>query len=150
MARRQLIELLENLGPLAEKSNVIIVIEPLNHEESNIINLASEGLSLVHEVNHPCIQLLLDFYHLMKEGEDPDVILRAGSAIRHLHFAKVQGRVFPRHYEDEFVPFFRNLHKIGYSERCSIEALSKDFLTEAPQALRVLREASERSWEWSK
>jgi sugar phosphate isomerase/epimerase len=149
-AWRQLIEFLQSIGPLAEEANITIAIEPLNHEESNIVNSVSEGLRLVEQVNHPRIQLLVDFYHLRKEKEDPAIILQAGSAIRHLHFAKVAGRVFPRDCEDEFISFFRNLQKIGYSGRCSIEAYSENLLTEAPQALRVLREASERSLEWSK
>ena len=137
-AWRQLIELLQSVGQLAEKANIIIVIEPLNQEESNIVNLISEGLRLVNQVNHPCVQLLIDFYHFMKESEDPAIILQAGPVVRHLHFANAQGRIFPQRFEDEFVPFFNNLQKIGYSERCSIEAYSNDFMADAPRALRVL------------
>ena len=64
--------------------------------ESNLVNTAAEGLRLAREVNHPNIQLLVDYYHLALEKENPEIILEAGPAVRHLHFAKVTGRAEAR------------------------------------------------------
>ncbi len=139
-AWKQLVELLGNLGPTAEQHGITIAIEPLNKQESNIINLASEGLRLVREVRHPNIQLLVDFYHLTIEQEDPDILIQADSAVRHVHFAKVEGRVFPMEPEDAFVRFFSFLKDIHYDGRCSVEGNTCDFQTDARRALRLLRD----------
>ena len=146
-AWKQLVELLWNLGTLAEQYGITVAIEPLNQKESNIINLASEGLRLAREVNHPSIRLLVDFYHLMTQRESPGIILEADSAICHLHFAKPEGRSFPTEPEDQFLRFFYNLREIRYSGRCSVEAYTHDFESDARHALQVLRELTSGSTE---
>jgi sugar phosphate isomerase/epimerase len=135
----QLAEFLVRLGPLAEKCGMAIAVEPINASESNIINLACEGLRIVKEVNHPNIQLLIDFYHLTAEKEDPEIVLKAGSLIRHVHFAEPEGRIFPKVEKESYVHFFSHLRRIHYSGRCSIEAYSGDFKTDARRALRLLK-----------
>lgn len=139
-AWQQIVALLRQLGPVAAGHDLVIVIEPLNRLESNIVNLAAEGLRLVAEVNHPNVQLLIDFYHLMMEREDPDIIVRAGPAIRHLHFAEGDARRFPSAIGNAASRFFDLMRHIGYAGRCSIEALTEDFPSDAAQALHVLRQ----------
>jgi D-psicose/D-tagatose/L-ribulose 3-epimerase len=143
-AWRQLVDLLGKLGPMAEPYGVTIVIEHLNKLESNILNLASEGLRLAREVDHPNIQLLLDFYHLMMEKEAPEIILQAGSFIRHVHLAKLEGRLFPIEPEDGLRRLFTYLERIRYSGRCSIEAYTSEFEADARRSLRILRELTDQ------
>jgi D-psicose/D-tagatose/L-ribulose 3-epimerase len=147
-AWQQLVEVLGNLGPMAKPHGITITIEPLNKLESNIINLAREGLRLAQEVDHPNIQLLLDFYHLMMERETPEIILQAGSFIRHVHLAKPEGRLFPTEPEDELCRFFSYLERIRYSRRCSIEAYTSGFEADARRSLRILKEMTERPPAW--
>ena len=142
-AWKQIVELLGSLGPLAEARGITIAIEPLNRRESNIVNLASEGLRLVRAVNHPQVQILVDYYHLMLEGENPAIVAEAGAALRHLHLARVEGRTFPITADDDCIRFFQFVRQIGYGGRCSIEAYTRDFAADAPQALRVLREVTQ-------
>jgi D-psicose/D-tagatose/L-ribulose 3-epimerase len=124
----------------AKAHDITIVIEPLRRQETNIINTAAEGLELVAAVNDPNFELLIDFYHLASEKEDPAIIVRAGNHIRHLHFANPQGRVFPLEWgEFDYAPFFANLRKIGYAGRISVEASSKDVTSEGPRAIALLR-----------
>ncbi len=135
----QIVELLQRLGPMAAERACIIAIEPINRQESNIVNLAAAGLRLACEVDHPNIQLLVDFYHLRMESEDPDIILEAGPAVRHIHFAQVEQRAFPGRWEPAYAEFFGNLRRIQYAGRCSIEAYTHDFPADARRALKVLR-----------
>lgn len=144
VAWQQIVALLRQLGPVAAGHGLVIVIEPINRQESNIVNFAAEGLRLAAEVDHPNVQLLIDFYHLMTEREDADIILRAGSAIRHLHFAEADGRRFPIAIGSAASEFFDRMRHIGYAGRCSIEAVTEDFLADAGQALHVLRQ--ETNW----
>lgn len=138
-AWKQLVTLLQALGPLAEPHKITIAIEHLNRQESNIVNLAAEGLLLAHEVNHPNVQLLIDYYHLMMEREESSVILEAGAAVRHVHFARAVGRSFPTEAAPDFGRFFERLRQARYHGRCSVEAYTRDFAADAPRAIQLLR-----------
>jgi sugar phosphate isomerase/epimerase len=136
------VDFCRRLAPLARSRGITIAIEPLRHQETNIINTAREGLALVKAVDQPEIQLLVDYYHLAEEGESADILLEAGKAIVHTHIANPKGRVYPLDpAESNYAPFFENLCKIGYSGRLSIEASTPDFDAQAPQSLAMLRKA---------
>jgi sugar phosphate isomerase/epimerase len=138
----QLVEFGKRIAPEARARGITIVIEPLRSQESNIINSAAEGLELVKAINDPNFELLIDFYHLASEKEDPAIVLRASDHLRHLHMANPQGRVFPLKWDEyDYVAFFANLRKIGYAGRMSVEASSKNFAAEAPQTIALLRRA---------
>ncbi len=141
-AFKQLVDFGKRIAPEARANGITVVIEPLRRQETNIINTAAEGLALVKAVNDPNFQLLVDFYHLASEKEDPKIILEARDHIRHLHMANPQGRVFPLKWEEfDYAPFFANLRQIGYAGGISIEASSKDIPAEGPQAITLLRRA---------
>jgi D-psicose/D-tagatose/L-ribulose 3-epimerase len=144
-AFKQLVEFGRRIAMEAGSHGITIAVEPLRRQETNIINSAAEGLELVKAVNHPSFQLMIDFYHLASEREDPAVVLRAREHLRHLHVANPQGRVFPLVWDEyEYAPFFENLRQIGYDKRISVEATAKDFQTEAPRAIALLRLAFDR------
>jgi D-psicose/D-tagatose/L-ribulose 3-epimerase len=144
-AFKQLVEFGRRIAAEARTHNITIAVEPLRRQETNIINSAAEGLELVNAVDHPNFQLMIDFYHLASEREDPAIVLRAREHIRHLHMANPQGRVFPLAWDEyDYAPFFANLRKIGYDKRISIEASAKDFPIEAPRAISLLRRAFDR------
>jgi len=144
-AFKQLVEFGRRIAPEAQRQRITIAIEPLRRQETNIINSAAEGLDLVNAIDHPNFQLMIDFYHLASEREDPAIVLKAREHIRHLHMANPQGRVFPLAWDEyDYAPFFANLRQIGYDKRISVEASTKDFPLEAPRAIALLRQAFER------
>jgi D-psicose/D-tagatose/L-ribulose 3-epimerase len=141
-AFKQLVEFGRRIAPEARRHGITVAVEPLRQQETNIINSASEGLALVEAVADPNFQLMIDFYHLASEREDPDIVLRAGSHIVHLHVANPEGRVFPLAWDEyDYAPFFANLRRIGYDRRISVEATAKDFRVDAPRAISLLRRA---------
>jgi sugar phosphate isomerase/epimerase len=141
-AFQQLVEFGRRIAPEARAHGITIAIEPLRHEETNIINSAAEGLDLVNAIGDANFQLMIDFYHLSSEKEDPAIIGRAGAHIRHLHMANPAGRVFPRRWEEyDYAPFFAALKQIGYGQRISVEASTKDLPADAPVAIALLRQA---------
>jgi len=144
-ARRQFLHLLRELAPIAEGHGITVAIEPISRPEANFVTLTREGLAFVREVAHPRIRLLVDYYHMATEGEDPIVMAEAGDAIRHAHFARPGDRFFPVEWEDRFAPFFQQLGKVGYSERLSVEAFTRDLRADGPRALEVLRNAVSKS-----
>ncbi len=141
-AFQQLVAFGKRIAPEARANGITVVIEPLRRQETNIINTTAEGFELVKAVGDPNFELLIDFYHLASEKEDPAIILQVREHIRHLHMANPQGRVFPLEWEEfDYAPFFANLRKIGYTGRISVEASSPDIPTQGPRAIALLRRA---------
>ncbi len=138
----QLVEFGKRIAPEARARGITMAIEPLRQQECNIINTAGEGLRLVKAIDDPNFQLMIDFYHLASEREDPSIVIEARDHLRHLHMANPQGRVFPQQWtEFDYAPFFANLRRVGYSARISIEASAKSVADEAPRAIALLRQA---------
>ena len=141
-AFQQLVAFGKRIAPEARANGITVVIEPLRRQETNIINTTAEGFELVKAVGDPNFELLIDFYHLASEKEDPAIILQVREHIRHLHMANPQGRVFPLEWDEfDYAPFFANLRKIGYAGRISVEASSPDIPTQGPRAIALLRRA---------
>jgi sugar phosphate isomerase/epimerase len=139
-AFRQFVDFCQRIGPEARLRHLIIAVEPLRPQESNLINSTADGLDLIAAVNDPNIQLNLDYYHFEMNKENPAIILKAAEHIRHIHFANPTGRVFPLHAgEYDYRAFFESLRQIKYQGELSLEAGTKDFAAEAPQSVRFIR-----------
>jgi D-psicose/D-tagatose/L-ribulose 3-epimerase len=144
-AFKQLVDFGKRAAREARANGITIAVEPLRKQESNIINSAAEGLDLVNAINDPNFQLMIDFYHLASEQEDPAIVLRAKDHIRHLHVANPTGRVFPQKWEEfDYAPFFANLRAIGYDKRISVEASTTDLAAQSPAAIALLHKAFEK------
>ena len=144
-AWNQLREFLTTLGPLAEQHRVTIAIEHLNRGESNILNTVAETWRMAREVAHPRVRLLVDAYHLLQENEDPEIIATVAPQIAHVHLAQDAARLFPGGRDDALAAFFTQLRASSYVQRCSIEAYTRDFKTDAARALRTCRELASGS-----
>src|SRR5256885_7450926 len=113
---------------LAQPNRVTWTVEQLKSHETNIITAAAEGLKWVKAVDHPNFQLMVDFYHLASEKEDPRILVEARDHIRHFHIANPNKRVFPMSASEyDYAGFFQNLKKMGYHGRISVEAGTKNF-----------------------
>ncbi|MDX9867872.1 MAG: sugar phosphate isomerase/epimerase family protein [Kiritimatiellia bacterium] len=119
--KAQFIAFCRKLGDRIRDRNVTIVLEPLNKNESNILNSVTEGIAYVDEINRPRIRLLADFYHMMKEKEGPDAIRKAGDRIRHCHIAELEGRKAPGTRDEDLSGYFMALRDIGYTGGVSCE-----------------------------
>jgi len=138
-AKEQLISISKKMAPIAEKYDVVIVLEPLNKGECNFINSLSEGAEIVEKVNHKNFMLLADIYHMLKENESPDYIVKYGDIIRHTHIAENEGRKSPGVHNEDFTPYFKALKKIKYKGMMSLECSWESMPEQAAQALQTLR-----------
>lgn len=57
------VENLRLLGKIADDCGVILGVEPLNRFETDMVNTAEQALSLVREIDHPCVRVSLDTFH---------------------------------------------------------------------------------------
>jgi len=136
----QLIFLSKFLDSIAKKHNIIVLVEALRRVECNIVNTIGEGFKLVKEVKGNNFSLVADYYHMSIERENPEILIKVAEHIKHVHFARVEGRVFPKNiYEDSYLPFINVLKLINYCGRVSIEAYSSDFYNDAVKSLQFLK-----------
>jgi len=141
-ARQQIAEFLGMAGDIARRYDIVIAIEPLRHQESNILNSGAESLEMVRAVKHPNVRMIIDYYHLREENENPRIVETAKNEIVHLHFANPAGRVWPRDpgEDRDYESFFRYLQNAGYKGRLSIEGKGS-FEADAAQSLAFLKQA---------
>jgi len=145
-AFEQLVGHLKRWGPIAAAHNVVIVVEPLQKAECNIINTVAEGAELARRANHPNVRLLADFYHMLCDGDPPDAIREHGDLLRHVHVAEREQRTAPGMAGDDFRPFLRALKAVGYDETMSLECgFGDDVPSGAAAGLAELR----RQWQES-
>jgi len=139
-AREQFVEFCRKIGAVAQDNGVVVVLEPLNKGECNFITRVDEGADIVDAVGHPGFQLHADIYHMMKDNEGPESIVKAGKRLRHVHVA-TKNRKAPGFEETDFRPYFKALRTIGYTGGISCECgWGKNLETELPQAVKVLRQ----------
>lgn len=138
-AFEQYVDLLRQFGPLAEENGVTIVVEPLNRGECNLVNTILEGAEAVRRANQPSVKLLVDIFHMLRNGESPDDILKVGPLIHHAHVAENKDRAAPGTNGDNFRPFFRALHRVGYNKRMALEPIWTDLPRQVGPALAELR-----------
>jgi sugar phosphate isomerase/epimerase len=139
-AREQFIELCRRMGPLARRQGITVVLEPLNSGECNFLNSVAEGGEMVKEINHPNIRLLADIFHMLREKEGPESILRYGKYIKHTHIAENRDRSAPGVNGEDFTPYIKALFDINYKGMLSVECSWKDINKEAGPALVYLRQ----------
>lgn len=122
----QLIEILKIIDYYAIENNLIVVIEPLNHLESNLIINLTEGKELLHTADFKNIKLLVDYYHFMLEKDNYEVLKDSMPNLFHAHFAQPEGRVFPTELKADYKVFLETLYENHYQGRLSVEAFSNN------------------------
>jgi len=122
-AQQQIAEFLHLAGDVARQHDIVVAIEPLRHQESNILNTGAEALKMVRTVKHPNVRMIIDYYHMREENEDPAILETARHEIVHMHFANPHGRLWPHDLaeDDHYTTFFQLLKKTGYTGGISIE-----------------------------
>jgi sugar phosphate isomerase/epimerase len=138
----QLCEFLRMAGDAARRHRILIGIEPLRRQESNVVNTVGEALRLARDAAHPNVRIIVDFFHLRHEEESPDVLYEARPHIVHLHFANPAGRVWPKRPDEDpgYKRFFQVLREIRYRGGLTIEAPNGTMAKDAPEALRFFEE----------
>lgn len=138
-AGHQIVQFLTMAGQVAGIHGITIAIEPLNSNESNIINSVTEAIQIAEDVGHPFVKVLADLYHMDEDSEPLDDLFRAGDDLVHTHTADT-GRLYPGSGSYPNDEFLRILKGMGYDDRMSVECVFQDFETECRKALEYLRE----------
>ncbi|CAG5073100.1 D-tagatose 3-epimerase [Dyadobacter sp. CECT 9623] len=77
--RNWCIEILGEVSQVAADYGIELGLEPLNRFETDMINTVDQALSLVRDVNHPNLKIVMDTFHANIEEKDiPDAIRKIG------------------------------------------------------------------------
>lgn len=140
--RKHVVEFLEMALPVAKKSGVTLVAEPLYTVECNIMNSVAESMEVVREVNHPNFQCLVDSFHLWWEKEPLENLAAAMPWIRHVHVSDLKDRMPPNETDErnDYKSFFRTLRQGGYDGMITVEANAIDIPAQGPRVLKFLKD----------
>jgi sugar phosphate isomerase/epimerase len=133
-------DLLKRMGPVAEKYDVTVALEPLNKNEANFMNTVAEGVEIVKQVGHENIRCLADIHHMLMESEGPEVLIREKQYISHTHVAEHEGRTPPGVNGEDLTPYYNALKEAGYRSGMSIEAGWSDFDSQIAPAFANLKQ----------
>lgn len=125
-------------GRVAQKYGITIVMEHLRKEECNTLNTITDMYAFAKKVNHPAVKLLADYYHMVQEGEDMELLPKFADELRHMHFAEPVNRTAPKLTDDfDYKKLFALLNEIGYTGGVSVEARVNDFDLDVQEAIKV-------------
>ncbi len=136
---RRLVDVTRMVSAAAEKYGILVAIEPLRYEESNIINTLSEGAALVAAVDRSNVQLLADTFHVWSTGE-PVSQIRVIKNFAHVHVSAIDRGVPVASEMVKYREFSVALKSCGYDARLSIECRWDDFALQAKDALAFLKQ----------
>ncbi len=119
----QFAKVLSIAGDIAAKYGIMVVVEPLNTGETNLINTVAQGIEICKKVGKPNVKSLADFYHIYRSGETLDAIRNNDGMLGHLHLARAN--------DDRAMPYEEDIPKVeewaaavkesGYEGRLSLE-----------------------------
>ncbi|MEO7412215.1 MAG: sugar phosphate isomerase/epimerase family protein [Opitutaceae bacterium] len=138
-AFEQFVDVLRHFAPLAGALGVTLVVKALNREECNFVNTLAEAAEAVERAAHPNVKLLADIFHLLRNGENPDEIVKFGSLVHHAHVAENKDHAPPGVNQEDLRPFLRALKKIGFDDRLTIEAVWAKLEEQVAPAAAALR-----------
>jgi Sugar phosphate isomerases/epimerases len=139
-AEQQIVSFLNLCADASERTGVVVVIEPLNRTESNILNTVAEGAEYVRKVARPGVRNLADTYHMEHDGEPLQAITKFAEVLAHTHTADTDRRA-PGTGIYDHVALFRALRDARYDARLSIECGWEDFAAQVGPALEHLKKA---------
>jgi len=116
-------EALNELGEHASQHKQVLLYEPLNRYETNMVNTTAAGLELLQSLATGNVKLLSDLFHMNIEEVNIAGALRSGgSAVGHVHFVDSNRRPAGNGHL-EYSPIITALRNIHYKGYLSAEAL---------------------------
>jgi len=139
-AHRRLEQSLAAVLPAAEREKVLVLIEPINRYETDLLNTVGDVLALGERLGSAALGVLADTFHMNIEEASLEGALRAaGPRLRHVHAAD-SNRLAPGWGHLDFPSLVGTLRAIGYGGFLSAEIVPRpDPLAAARQFVKHLR-----------
>ena len=129
----------------AGRRDVLILLEPINRYETDVVNTAEQGAELIEACGCGNVKLLLDTFHMnIEEPSIEDSIRKAGEHLGYIHFAD-SNRHAPGMGHTAFESILETLTEIGYAGPIVLEILPwPDDEQAAVQGITCMRQLLER------
>lgn len=129
-------------GDIAKKHNIKIAIEPLNTEETDIVNTVQDGIDFCSTLNHSNVGLVVDFFHVFKNNENINNVKNIGDKLYHVHIARPNAdRGAPKAEDRETLQKWADfLHKNGYNGTVSLEIRKSANVSDDLASISLLKE----------
>ncbi len=115
------------ISDLLWNTNIMVCIEPIRKQSTNILNTLIECISLANKIDRSNIRVMTDFQQMRSQGDLVNSIVTAGSMVKHVHISNSNNLRCPQNEEeDTYRPFFSCLKEISYDGRISIETTFYD------------------------
>lgn len=137
-AKDQFINIARKISTQAAQYDVVLALENLNSTETNFITTLHEAIEVVSKVDHLNFRLCADIYHMMKENEDPSIIQKGKGYIIHCEIAEKEKRTPPGTSGDDFRPYLKELMKIKYKGKITLECRWENLTIQAPLAFQEI------------
>jgi sugar phosphate isomerase/epimerase len=141
LALAHLAEALTVLSEHAANRGQVLLYEPLNRYETNLLNTIADGVAFLKTLPTANVKLLADLFHMNIEEADIAGAIRAGGgSIGHIHFADSNRRPAGLGHLD-FGPVVAAVKEVGYAGYFGAECLPYPSPEEAArQTVRRFRE----------
>ncbi len=139
-ALEHLAESLSELGRQAGQHGQVLLYEPLNRYETNLVNRLEDGARLMRDYQVANVKLLADLFHLsIEEASIPEALRGSASLIGHVHFADSNRRAIGFGHTD-IMPIISALREIQFTGYLSAEVLPlPDSQAAAQQTIKSFR-----------
>lgn len=126
-ATKYLSDGLTQMGPVAKQAGVLLLLEALPTEQTDVVTTVGEAVSVVKPIKQPAIQSMFDFHNTLDEKEPLDALIQKYAPyIRHVHVNELDGR-HPGTGKLDYVGAFKALKKINYQGWVSLEVFQTGY-----------------------
>ena len=142
----RLAEGLAELAPSAREREVMLLMEAVSSEETDVVSTLAEAVEVVDRVAHSHVQTMFDCHNAADEGGDfLHLVERHWSRIRHIHVNEIDGR-HPGTGDVDFERLLRFLRDRNYRGWVSLEVFDFQAGGEriARESISYLREIESR------
>lgn len=107
----------------AEEKNVILLLEPINRYETNLINTLEEAVEIIDGIGSENLKLIPDTFHMnIEEKSFEESLTKEKSYVKYIHFAD-SNRLAPGQGHIDFKSIISTLKQIGYESAIGVEIL---------------------------
>jgi len=136
-AQQQLLQAIKRMEQYAKQNQMLLLLEPLNFTESNILQTIGEAQDRLQALGSPHVKLVVDYYHFQMQNESLDALRAAKEQVYHLHFGMPPKRVYPTELLDEYRAFLEVFGERLSTLCMSVEAFSQNPLQDIRRFVQV-------------
>ncbi|MEA4823802.1 MAG: sugar phosphate isomerase/epimerase family protein [Clostridiaceae bacterium] len=142
-AKARIYAFLRLLSEMTMPYGIVTVLEHLPVRSCNILTSSAEAAAYVRDLKLPNLKLLIDFWHLLYEGERLDVLPGYGDILAHTHIANpIHGHTPAPGDAFDVTACVRALRLGGYDGAIVAEVVVKGDLEESVRGFKTVMDAA--------